>query len=264
MSWMKLRTKQFQATLGGVLLLCLLLGVALTYITQARAAGSDDLDQLATAAEELLLDERSITLIHREIVGRYIDNEKFTRLANAWALTLSLPSVSSGSGESTIQNAAPVYRMEYNLDPRTKLSLQFSVLPDQTIYTFLKLHIFGSSTEANQSFSEHRADIELALSKLGAEPNWNMIIQGRLSEQSPAQSGAIQSYIQHELQGHLVEEYSDAGTSSWTFYTPSIRQNIFSGTKPVNLQINMHKDTEDQHPVITIGMPLITTDGLLP
>jgi hypothetical protein len=255
---MRTLTKHYWVKSGGILLLSLLLGLLFTYISQARAAGSNDLGQLASASEQLLLGERSITLIHRQIIGRYTDTKKLARLADEWARTLDLPSHSSG--ESNLIHGAPVYLMESNLDSHTKLTLQLSVLPDQTIYAFLKLHTFGSSIETNQSFSAHRANLELALSKLGSEPNWNMIIQGRLSKQTEAN----QSHLQSLFQAKLVEAYSDVRTNSWTFYTPSIHQKIISGSQPVNLQINVHRNTEDQVPFITIGMPLITTDGLFP
>jgi hypothetical protein len=242
-----------------VLLLCLTAGV--TFLTKAYATDSSDIDTLLAASSQMVSGDRSITLIHRQSLGEFLNEEQMQELGASWSQALQLPvsyvRLSSGN---------PIYETKEASIPGSSSSLRITVLPDHTLYMILRVQAFGSQEQAHESIAKLRDQYEDALAEFSMVPSWNTIIQGSLGHTSDSSITFtdLQNHVSSALQAKLIEQYMDGRTASWTFYSDELTASLQSGSRQVNLQVNVHQDTSKSVPTITIGSPLITTDTQLP
>jgi hypothetical protein len=243
------------------LLLVICLAAGATFLTKAYATEASDIDTLFAASGGIISGDRSVTLIHRQKLGAYHNDEHMQKLGESWSLALQLPM--SYVHQS---NEAPVYETTEEASSQgSSSSLRITVLPDRSLYLIIRIQAYGSQDQVTETINSLRSKFEAALTAFDQAPNWNIVIQSTLATNAASlTSGSLQQYIGSTFQARLVEQYVDSRTASFTFYTDSLKQFLYSGSQQVNLQVNIHHDTTKGQPTITMGSPLITTDTQLP
>ncbi len=126
--------------------------------------------------------------------------------------------------------------------------------------TYFMVTLEGDGRNALSVMESRRAALNAKLQALGFASGWNINVQGdaRIAD-DPVKE--LRELAFAELRAKPVgETYEDARTHSATYDSPMLRHKLKSGSRFINLQTALHRDSIDNHWRVTLGSPIIAIE----
>jgi hypothetical protein len=213
--------------------------------------------RIVEMASPLLEANYSLTLKWSGKTEGYASESSFRELFNT--LTHQLEMNTSSSLEEV--NGLPVLRsLTHHIDGSEVQCILAGSEDQQSSYFIMKLQTNRSTNLENLIGWQLNMASKLSAGQLKGA--WNTMIQGAVKDQAlkKVEPKNLLADISLLLEGHPLEQYTDARTESLSFYSPMLGASVQSGQHRINAQAALHQDSVSHAWRLTLGTPLITME----
>ncbi|MFH5187258.1 YwmB family TATA-box binding protein [Paenibacillus sp. TAB 01] len=123
-----------------------------------------------------------------------------------------------------------------------------------------------SGPAAQQAMTRLQHELSGTLQSLGLAPQWNVMIQGTLSDTFADMTEdplSVYHWLSEELQLKEVGKYQDTGSTSISYYSPllpAITPDPSAPASRMNFQVAVHRNSMTREQRLTIATPAISIE----
>jgi hypothetical protein len=197
---------------------------------------------------------RGVKKFSLNILARISNEEDFLKSGIELSKTFNLPM----SSLQVHEEEHLIYKTTMNLTDDVRLSLLFmGMYVDHS--TNLIINLETENEQGLITIAQIQNELKKKLDSLGLLTNWNVMVQGILASGFSDQK-RLNKWLVQNLDIKEIDQYEDSGTISVSYFSPKIRTIIQSGSKKMNLQLAIHKNSVTDQWRVTIGTPIITIE----
>lgn len=219
-----------------------------------QAADNISLQQLLPVSQQTMGEKQHIIIKHTSTYHTFRSTEQFLQTGQELSRQFGLPE------QTTWTQTADhlLYKTEAEQSNGVRMTLLWIGYTDGTSSLMVTAQTEEEASAAAENSRQTMVELQQQLGEklhgLGVAPQWNVMIQGSLSDSfADTEQGQLSVFrwLTEQLKLQEIGAYHDKGSTSISYYSPDAATNV---------QVAVHRNSVTKERRITIGMPAISVE----
>ncbi|MNI26017.1 hypothetical protein D3C73_796990 [compost metagenome] len=228
-------------------------GLIIGWVHQVKADSVIDADRLVNVTQPLLQADAVLTYKYTGIYKACVKQADLLTVGAGLSKELGLP-----QARELQDTNALIYSTVLKVSKEDSISLKLMWLESSSNCYMVLKRVTTDFPGADTDVSWQK-EIGSTLDKLGSSGEWGVMLRGVASD-AKSEPAKLMDTLVDKLKGQVLDTYNDQGTLSYSLFSEDFHTGIHSRDQLMNVQVAIHKDSENGRLRVTVGTPIITEE----